>query len=310
MIRSSYSKREAFQTCQRKYHLKYIEKLQQRIKPKPLRMGDAYSKALEAGSADVAKAYYEQLILSSLTGDSQYLIDDYVLESRMVHALADTYLKNVALPNVQREVKFDRSIEGINDIGFFDGLIFHDDGRITLIENKLKSMFLAGDEAALPMNTQLRCYVHALMNQYGIPIDKIDVRYEVALKPQIRQTKKETREMFLDRIEQVIYDDPMKYHKVFTPEMVEPLVYEVPSSIVNIHNQISTQEKLPEGFIQNTNRCGDFGGCEFLSLCKARDIDDIELALKEFKQKESNDELSPTSRGEEEGTGAQGATTA
>ena len=182
--------------------------LEPRETAKALRMGGAFSDALEHRNPNAVLDYYVNNV------NDRY-IPNIGVEISMVRALADTYISNIDDPTVRREVEFGpfQLGHGYHELGYFDGIKHLEDG-ILLVENKLKTWMRDTDVEALAIDPQVSAYVHAIHLKYGMAYDKIKVEYHVSLKPALRQRKDESVANFATRVSEEVYENPLKYHRV------------------------------------------------------------------------------------------------
>lgn len=280
----SHTRRMTVQQCPRKYYLRYEAGIEPKYLPKPLRMGSAYSDALEHRDPEVAREYYRKLLIDY----PHEMFESLREEAIIVSALATTYLALYAGEQDKwlREYPFGPlQLPGNQaDNGFFDG-VWSDGNVIHLLENKCKSRFMPSDEVALEWDPQVTGYVAALVAITGVPAEKIAVTYDVAIKPALRQTQKEDREGFLRRLESDIIERGAKQHKRFHLSRTTDQITEFNEDLDNLAQGMADL-RAKERWAKHLFACSNYGGCEYIKLCHSPDSDAGDIINAHYNIKE------------------------
>lgn len=220
----SHSRREDYMVCPRYYYYKHELGLKPIDEPPPLRMGRVLADALDKGDADYAHEAYGKMIAEAVDQQRQPLVDQLLDEQVQTYCAAYTKLKQPEMhePGLQSEVTFvGRPHNGFVDNGRWDGIVLTPGGRdgVRIIERKFRSYFSQKWADELPMNDQITSYVANAMLTYDLPLEEIEVQYEVEWKSRIRQGRHETREAFRNRVRAEMLNEANteKYHTILTP---------------------------------------------------------------------------------------------
>lgn len=280
----SYTKKSTFLKCPRLYYYQYELGLEPRDLPKPLRMGSAFSLALEHNNPLKVVEYYKDHYFSH----EGYSSDSMLYEEAVVYALASQYINKYKHEEelVKRELEF-KPIEfsaGYIFRGYIDGWL---DKREILIENKLKSFFTDTDVEHLQIDDQITGYVAAMSKQLDIDPESILVDYRVTIKPALRKKKGESVYDFKTRTIADIRSRPDHYQRSFpttrTKDQVDEWLRESNQSAMMIDE--ATSKKF---WPKNTSSCKIFNLCEFFPLCSAKTEAEVEGVLGEYKKKEDS----------------------
>lgn len=272
----SHSRRTSFRRCRRLYWYQYVAGLRTKELPAPLRMGSIYSDGLEAADPEVVRVAYNDLILEALHEGTPHLAERYLDEMAVVFPMVETYLAHVGLADVEREVEFvGVSEQGLQDNGRLDGLDV-DAGEALIVENKLKSRWSNAEILGLNWDDQVTSYIFNVCAMLDTTPDGVRVRYEVAKKPALRQTQKETREAFRLRVSADIRSRPDFYHWV-SPEPITRTQDQLDDWLIGFQRlamDIRHEEQLEasgdeHSWPKNPNACSDYGGCSFAKVCWA-----------------------------------------
>lgn len=278
----SHSRRSTFRRCRRLYYLQYVQRLELKTTPAPLRMGSVYSDALEAADPNVASIAYSDLVAEAMHEGNYFHAEQLLDELAVVLPMAETYLSHIALPDIEREVAFvGPQVHGYQDNGFFDGIgeAYLPSDKLLLVENKLKGRFGKAEEESLITDEQLLGYILNASIKYDVSPDKIEVRYEVAKKPGLRQGKTETRDVFRARVSNDIRTNPDKYHVVIggdklgrTKSQLDQWMHEFERMVHDLHREheyaaSSATEHL--AWPMNRDACHQYGVCPMIRVCGA-----------------------------------------
>lgn len=289
----SHSRRQDIQMCPRLYYLKHIAKLEPVTTPKPLRIGSAYSDALEHKDPEMARAYYMKLIQDGAPAE---LADTFSEEAEIAFALSTTYLALHEDEDWEREHPFLRVIgdSKLVDRGRIDGLIITDDDdgnilRIDVLENKTKGRFGPAEIEALAMDEQLTGYIAQLSLEFSIPAEQIFVTYDIAMKPQLRMAKVDegSRTKFIARQREAILTDANKYHKRIvdqelvgrTQEQCDKFINKTLPGLARYLELVTDEGEWRE----HPFSCSNYGGCAFINLCKAKPDEVQGIIAEQFK---------------------------
>lgn len=278
----SHTAKTTFQRCEREYFLKYIAKLTPVETAKPLRMGSAFSDALEDWDEAAVDSWYEQYY-DAVPG-SQFKMGN---EPDVVRIMAESY--------IARYVRHERELEiPAHEIGIcsFRGFI---DGRLdsgVLIEDKLKGMWMPADETALLKDDQVTGYVSMYANMTGSDPDDLEMEYRVTKKPQLRQKKTETEAEFLVRLRDTVLSEPEKYHLSFplTRSLSDVSEWWENTRLVADRIEALSGKTDEKDWATNFSACKRYGSlCDMWNICSARDSLELEAVLgDQYKIKETD----------------------
>lgn len=284
----SHSRASTFRDCRRKFWLKYEQGIEPKELSAPLRMGGIYADALESADPEVVKVKYNDLIAQALHDGQPYMAEKYLDELAVVYPMVVTYIEHVMLEDVPREIEYSGgTAHGFQDNGRLDGLRLDSDNpafvsEALIVENKLKGRWERAMEADVKLSEeQLTRYFFNVSRQYNLEAGQIKARYEVAKKPQLRQTKNETREAFRTRVSADILSRPEHYHVVIenitrTDDQLEEfaiLFDRMASDIVDERERAASED--PSAWPKNPSACSNYGGCEYARICWAATSDEV-----------------------------------
>lgn len=287
----SHSRRSTFRRCRRLYYLQYVQGLQLKETPAPLRMGSIYSDGLETQDPEVVQSEYAELVAEAMHDGNYFFAEQLLDELAVVRPMVETYLSKVSLPGVEREVAFTGpSHQGYQDNGFFDGIKLPSDstgGKLLLVENKLKGRFARAEEESLKTDEQLLGYILNACIKYDVTADQVEVRYEVAKKPGLRCGKNETRETFRTRVSNDIRTNPEKYHVVIdgtglgrTQSQLDQWMHEFERMVSDLKlEETLLHEKPSHAYPMNRDACHQFGVCSMINICGAVSVDKAQLEI-------------------------------
>jgi hypothetical protein len=285
---ASYSRRDTYRRCPRKYYFQYELGLEPKgvQESAPLRMGSVYAACLEHWSTEPVREAYKGYCYSASNAYERSLL---LCESTIIESLVENYLQ-LHRPPQQAEVAWelqpltklgtgtDKSILWSFN-GRFDG-VDASSKQVLIIENKLKKSFTDRDELRLKVDDQCTTYIAAASEKYGVDIPKIKVRYDVALKPGIKRTKKETHKEFIERLKNYINDPGRSLHKSFILDR----------TVDQIERWVADNERLTQKmdddhrdnhFLPNYHECISFGEvCPFFKICSEKDQKNVPEIIK------------------------------
>lgn len=289
----SHSRRSTFRRCRRLYYYQNVMKLELKRTPAPLRMGSIYSDCLELGDPEEANRQYSELIANAMHDSEHYFAEQLLDELAVVRPMSETYLSTVALDGIEREVGFvGTEMGGYQDNGFFDGIGESGD-KLLLVENKLKGRFGKGEEEALRTDEQLLSYILNACVKYDTTPERVEVRYEVAKKPALRQGKNETRDTFRTRVTNDILTNPTKYHIVVGGDRLGRNQSQLDEWLIgftrmvddlNAEEEYMASDRPELAWPLNRDACSQFGGCPMIGICGAKSTEEAALEIeKNFK---------------------------
>ena len=290
MFYLTYSNTKAFRDCPYKFYLRYIQQLRSVITSDALRLGSAFHEGREGG---------EQALEEYLEGfhpRTQEELDSHQIITTIAKGLLSIAPRD---EGIRREVEWEmplinpetgRSSRTFALAGKIDGILGAD-----LVEEKTRGQSpQKSDIDRLPLDAQILMYVNAC-GFHDIDIRR--VRYRYYIRPGIRRRKDknhptgmETLSTFLDRLEACFVDEPERYFREeilhFPKEALEKFredIWAVGQGILWFRNN--------NCWYRNTTHCSDYGGCEYLPLCRGEDVEGL------YKLGEPNVELGEDKRG-------------
>lgn len=269
----SHTRLGVFLSCQEKFRIQYVERLEPAVKAQPLRMGTAFARATETGNPQDAydTIVDEQAALAVAYANNPWVVapteQEARLEGTIVKAAAGAYLGQFGT-RARREVTYRQRIR--NPATGYPSRTFDVMARVDgidgdeLIEDKLQSKVERVTERVLLLDRQttLGCYLHWRCTGEMIR----QVRFRITRKPQIKQKQTETFEDFLARIEQDYQDRPEFYIFEFPLTRTEDDFLRLEAELWQWCEQIR-DAKQAGVFPRNVASCADYGGCSALPLC-------------------------------------------
>jgi hypothetical protein len=258
--------------CQRRYQHAYVDRLEPIRRKSSLSLGSAFAKAVElrqpaAGAAMLAASRDEPL--------EQEDADRIVVDMAIVESAAAAYLSRYyfdepapALTEVEYLVRLRSPYTGAYSNTFdlhgrADGVVDHG-AFLELAEDKLVGQIDAVSVKKTRGDRQLSLGAYALWRITGKPVRKVRKRF--TKKPQIRQRKGESVAEFCERIRADYRERPDFYmHEETTFRDADDML-DVERSLWDWAEQRRAAQR--RGFWpMNTDRCHDWGGCDFLDIC-------------------------------------------
>ena len=273
----SHTAKSTYLACPRRYWLKYSKRLEPKLEPKPLRMGSAFSRALEVWNVSGAVAWYDEY----WTEHPAEKFAGQTLERDIVVLMARLYMEQYK--DHKRELRVpDRDIGGCNFSGYIDGEL----ASGVIVEDKFKGQWTATDIEALKQDDQSLGYVDSYSRILGCRPSEVVVEYRVTRKPGLRQRKDETDSEFLTRIEQDVRARPDHYFMVESIEFTDAQVREWLEDTEEVAAMIVTSDNAGS-WPKNRASCKSFGGlCPYWRICSATSEDEVEGALVNFTERE------------------------
>jgi len=280
----SWSQLSTFNSCKKRYEFQYLQNLQPKKFSQALSFGVIFHEIMECiytkGSIAIAISLLNETIDAIDTSIfEQKDFDDLEWSKTVLESLIEgvfAYWYDVDIENgesaVVTEKKYELRIKNPANkytnraytYMFIPDLVLKDkDGKYTLVEYKTTSRMDASYFNRLAIDQQTRGMVYFLQREHGIVISKI--KYRVFKKPGIRQTKKENREMFMERLSGVFLTEPEKYfiEEEFIVDQKEIRMFA--TDLWNAVKEVTfvVKNKL---FYRDTSKCSILN-CPFMPLC-------------------------------------------
>jgi hypothetical protein len=257
--------------CQRRYQHAYVDRLEPIRRKSSLSLGTAFAKAVELRDPKAGAALLE--------GDREHLdqedVDRLSVDQAIVESAAAAYLSRYY---------FDKKLNGVAEVEYLvrlrspytgaysntfdlhgraDGVVDHG-AFLELTEDKLVGQIDAVSVKKTRGDRQLSLGAYALWRITGKPVRKVRKRF--TKKPQIRQRKGESVAEFCERIRADYRERPDFYmHEETTFRDADDML-DVERSLWDWAEQRRAAQR--RGFWpMNTDRCHDYGGCDFLDIC-------------------------------------------
>jgi hypothetical protein len=285
----SHTKLGVMLACQRKYHLHYEERLERIDRTEALEMGKAFQKAIEVGAIEAA---YGEIMERAHEAVDKADYERYEVNATIVSAAAKLYLSRWE-PDDVREMEYRVRLRNpwtghysnTYDLhGYADGVsklhgaaIFNpieaSEGEsgwsshpvaLRLTENKLKGSISAVDVKRLPLDRQVTLACYGLWRATGLKVTEVE--YRMLKKPSIKRKKGESHREFLSRIEADYEERPDFYLYEQTLFRTDADLLRVECELWQWSRQLRDMRRQ-QLYPRNTDRCGDWGGCQFSPIC-------------------------------------------
>lgn len=272
----SHSARQEFLTCQRKYYLSRVLRLELDTNKASLRMGAAYARCLEHAKADAADEDYDEALG---VAKSQKEVDSLRLEQAQIKVLVPRYLRKYGEPTalVKREHPFTHPMLGE---GGLDALTYIPAfAKFDGIEDKLltKGFWREANERQLAIDAQTTAYFAAVRDQ-GMQMRMMQRRitFKPGIKPDSR--KGESLADYVGRLNERLDKEPEycfapPYDLYRTNEEMDAFLRRVDM----IAHQVSLSKRMEKKLGEDAwpgnfdSSCTLYGECAFLSLCADND---------------------------------------
>lgn len=232
----SHSSITTYCLCPRKYQHKYVDGYEPVDVSKDLRLGKAWSVFLETGT---------------VPSDSPISCRDLA----MLEFLADGY-RNMypGEEKMLREVEV--TYKGIR--GRLDGLLGSAVYESKLTRSRVDADYLEQKK----LDQQIMAYLY-MAQRCGFAVS--EVVYDVVKRPMIRPRRGETESLFLERLEEYIYE---KRHEVFQRRSYRWKAEQLAENFENMLRIVGTIPVAGDYFTQHRNSCRAYGQlCEYFSVC-------------------------------------------
>jgi hypothetical protein len=257
--------------CQRRYQHAYVDRLEPIRRKSSLSLGSAFAKAVELRDSEAGAR-----LLWSCRDDpvEQEDVDRLSVDMTIVESAAAAYLSRYyfdeapELTEVEYLVRLRSPYTGAYSNTFdlhgrADGVVDHG-AFLELTEDKLVGQIDAVSVKKTRGDRQLSLGAYALWRITGKPVRKVRKRF--TKKPQIRQRKGESVAEFCERIRADYRERPDFYmHEETTFRDADDML-DVERSLWDWAEQRRAAQR--RGFWpMNTDRCHDYGGCDYLDKC-------------------------------------------
>lgn len=269
-IRLSFSGRQTFKMCPRKYYFRYVTGIEVAKK--------------ELGALVIGKSFHAGLeehrlsrnVKSALTA----MTDTYLTESGL--APADALVETIKLEvyllgyitkyhTVDSDVQYQTELQlgdGVADIGYIDAASVGADGRYHFVEDKTRAVLTRNLDVLMRTNEQLihYCYLAAMD---GIDVASVEMRE--TQKTRLVVKAKESLDSYRQRlIDEYVTVDSTKYKSAtisFSIKHIVDYIKELRQWDDIMYRLIEQQLPLYH-WPRNSYQCnGMFGECEFLPIC-------------------------------------------
>lgn len=267
----SHSRIATLKACRRRYFNQYVLGLQPRQDPQPLRMGQAFTQALERWNLDPIEPSYKPWLDMA---KNQSEIAGLNHEMFIVETMASGYMKLYVQP-MRREVafKFPLDVEGFAIRGSMDGW-----NPTEVQEDKLRKPPWKDVAEALSLDDQITGMLWAerrlRAEEMGVEpatLPVLPMDYRITVKPQLRRNwQKESETAFRRRIVADVADRQDYYYRRYretrTPQQLDEHWDEL-----NYFARAIQYEEQQGVWPKNPQACEAFGGCPFIKLCNGKE---------------------------------------
>lgn len=292
----THSSLQCFQSCHRKYKLRYMDCITPKLKSNALEFGSAMHIALEEYFKYVraSQAFLDLTGTCDFTFDCSKILKDKVEASKLAGLLRG-YLHrwfnedSTKYDIIEIEKEFKLKIVGNDFVGKIDGLVMEKEtGKYYILEHKTASIVDESYVAQKEIDSQTLNYANAIQRVMGIEVS--GAIHDLITKQKIRQKKGESEDDFCQRLIDDVTDDNFARIRIdFTKEQLEDAFGELQDQIEELWRC--------RRFHKCTGAClGRFGACEYLPICRAGGLVD---ALKEqYETSRAHEEISESTLSE------------
>jgi hypothetical protein len=291
MFTLTYSNMAQFRDCPQKFKLSIIDGLRMIAVKPSLRIGTAFHLYREKGE-EAVEEYFAQYHPSN-----QFEADDLEIQRAVTKGLMSIAPED---SGVVREVEWTNPL--INPAtgapsrtfllgGKADGVVRLDEGHALIEEKTTGGSIGKSDIDKLSIDTQV---LNAIVNLETSPDIRIaQVWYRYYRKPSIKQKQSETVNQYCERVRQDYIERPEFYfHEeklIFPRPQLEAFKYD----LWQVGKAVLWFRRYNLWY-RNTSHCKDWGGCQFLPLCRGDDIEGlyrVGVPNPELGKEESHDEF-------------------
>lgn len=284
-MKASNSRIQVYQTCQRKYKLRYVDRIYQRKFPHYLTFGNAVHKFFESfysrlpNAPKQIKKVFAAVDKSLLSKDE---IEAMVIQEAIAQGIASSYAIRYA-GDFEKYQNFITEKEGVVPVGNhtlegrLDVLSQDKDGDWWVIDHKTASFINSDYIERAKMDWQILGYMLIGKELLGGKWPK-GVVYNLIKKPAIRLRSAESIASFTKRIEEEYtqYADEKSY---FTRQEVligKSTLTEYLAELNEMLNMIDSQHKRDSSWPKSTGSCiGKYGSCEYMPICTSGQVNKL-----------------------------------
>lgn len=252
---------------------RFEDGLERRVRPEALVIGSAFHRGMEAREPLAGAQYLDNH--TEIWGDN----DVHALKKAkyIVYSMVQGALKywDFDWKNSHTEIKFDLPI--MNPATGYPSRTFRLRGKTDEVSQDRRGKWwlveykTAGQLPSyayvdrLYLDTQVTTYFYAAQKHLGIELE--GVLYRVARKPSIRQKQTETVDEYCKRLVEDYKKRPEFYF--YEEQMIRSQedLSEFEQHLWNV-TQLFMFYRRNDIWPMNTSRCAEWGGCDFLPLCK------------------------------------------
>lgn len=276
----SHSRINTEATCPRKAYLHYDLRLEPNVRSAALRIGATLADALEQGVVPAIEAMWTQWEASVRRAEGNPWIKAtpraaLEKDEAMVRGAYRGYIDVYGQPTSDaREVEYRAPI---------DGTPYHLLGRADAVREQVDGLVVIEDKWRAKRQTMTALDQQLRYSAWGLTATQekrpVEFRYRQHTKPAIKQKRGEDWADFLLRLEEN-QSDPKKFHEdviyvhelprdadsdsVFIPsDSVDQVPAELRAWATTVAMRHAVGNHPPV-----TSRCDDFGGCEYLPICR------------------------------------------
>lgn len=299
----THTKRRDYRTCPRYFYNRHERRLELRVQRAGRRRGHAFGAAVFAAQQAVEAGVPPEELRSTIEASVEDSYDEAFnqvsgqedvrtleIEMAKVKVMADLYVARYGTDR-RREVVFDfplrnpktgHPMRSFRRGGKIDGLIFYQDRKVDLIEDKFTSQITRVMIERLPLDEQILEYADALAEHgYTCRVLYRHTRFpginpEKAKQYKTKEDKpEETIEQFMERLRQDAAERPDFYFDeqqlILDSTLLEEHRLE---RWVTAHDILAKRRLFKQigeaAWNKSTSRCLEFGGCPFLALCEGQ----------------------------------------
>lgn len=289
----THSKRRDFNNCRRYYFHKHVQNLTSRMAKAGRRRGTLFgdtifdARAFYDKTGDDSPAAIAAVVQMSLQDALEELtaagVDERELEvdCAKIWVMVTAYIERYGFES-RREVEFylplvnpktGRSSRRFQRGGKIDGVTLMGNKHVRIIEDKFVAQIRKASIEKLPLDAQMSEYVDAFLQKgWTAEVEYRHTRVpgKNPLPPKQFKTKDdypgETIPEYIDRLRQDVEENPSAYFDVQYLNFPTILMDEYRLERWQEAQDIITAGKVGSWY-KNTERCDDYGGCEFIPLC-------------------------------------------